>query len=98
MSQIRITPQELRDGSDAIIRLATDISDNLTTLKSIVDGVANNWEGAAQSGYVANFEELHAQFVQSFPPAVNGLAEQMKAVADTIEQTDSEIAQAFSGQ
>lgn len=98
MSQIRITPSELREGANSITKLAGDILDNLNTLKTIVDGVANNWEGAARSSYVANFEDLHSQFVQSFPPAVEGLAEQMTAVADTLEQTDAEIAQAFSAQ
>ena len=98
MSQIRITPEELREGSDQIKALSEAIADNLTTLKSIVDGVANNWEGAAQSSYVSSFEDIHKQFVESFPPTVEGLAEQMKAVADTLEETDAEIAKAFSGQ
>lgn len=98
MSQIRITPQELRDGSDQIKALSEAIADNLTTLKSIVDGVANNWEGAAQSSYVASFEDIYKQFEETFPPTVTGLAEQMTAVADTIEQTDAEIAKAFSAQ
>lgn len=97
MSQIRITPQELKDGADQIEKLAEDITNNLKTLKSVVDGVANNWDGAAQSSYVASFEDIHKQFEDTFPPTVKELAEQMKAVACTLEETDAQIAKALSG-
>lgn len=96
MAQIRITPEELYQGANAVNGLAQAILDNLTQLKSTVDGVANNWEGAARSSYVESFNQLHAEFVKTFPPAVEGMASQMNSAAQTIEQTDAELSKAFA--
>lgn len=97
MAQIRMTPEELQTGAENISKLSEEISLNLTNLKQIVDTVTNNWEGAAQSSYVELFNQIHTEFEKTFPPTVLGLSQQMKAAADAIEQTDAEIAKAFSG-
>ncbi|WP_035291641.1 MULTISPECIES: WXG100 family type VII secretion target [Clostridiaceae] len=96
MSQIRITPQELYDGSNKIKGIANSIMQDLKTLKSTVDQVANNWEGAAQSSYVQSFEQIYSEFVKTFPPTVEGLANQMNGAAENLEQTDAELAKIFS--
>lgn len=96
MSQIRITPQELYQGASTIKGISEAILENLNTLKSTVEQVANNWEGAAQGSYVQSFEQIYAEFVKVFPPTVEGLANQMNGAAETLEQTDAELAKAFS--
>ncbi len=97
MAQIRITPEELRAGAGSLNTLAETIIDNLTELNSIVTGVTDNWEGAAQTAYLDNFNELLGQFKESFPPAIQGLGEQMNATADSLEEADEQIASAFRG-
>lgn len=98
MSQIRITPEELYQGAESINKIAGQILENLTNLKSTVDGVANNWEGAAQSSFIASFEALYGDFVKTFPPTIEGVASQMKAAGETLEEADAQIAAAFSAQ
>jgi len=96
MSQIRITPEELYQGATEIEGISEEILQTLNKLKSTVDNVANNWEGAAQVSYVQSFEQIYNEFVKIFPPTVEGLANQMKGAAETLEQTDAELAKAFT--
>ena len=97
MSQIRMTPQELYDGATFINTKSETLKSELESLKSKVDEVTSNWEGAAQSSFVQSFEDLYRMFQEQFPPAVQGISEQMKAAAQAIEQTDAELSKAFSG-
>ena len=96
MSQIRITPQELYDGATFTNERAQEITTQLTQLKSKVDEVTGNWEGAAQSSFVASFNELYNSFMKEFPPVVEGVASQMQAAGETLENADLEVSKAFN--
>jgi WXG100 family type VII secretion target len=95
MSQIRITPQELYDGASFTNDKASTIESELTALKSKIDEVTGNWEGAAQSSFIASFNELYSSFMQKFPPIIQGVAEQMKSAGQVLENADLEVSKAF---
>lgn len=95
-TQIRMTPQELREAADFIDQRKNSIMEEVTSLKQRVDQVTGNWEGAAQSSFVATFEEqLYPILKDTAPQVMEGLCAQLKGAADAIEKADEEVANAF---
>ena len=98
MSQIRITPEELEDGASFIDQKRDSISSEVAALKSKIDEVAGNWEGAAQSAFLASFEELYNPTLsQTFPQILEGISTQLKTAAQIMRDTDAQLQQAMSG-
>ena len=98
MAQIRITPEELRIGADFLEQKLEAISAEVAALKSKIDEVTGNWEGAAQSAFVETFEnDMYPILKDTLPEVITGIVAQMDGAADAIEQTDEEVAKAFRG-
>lgn len=98
MAQIRITPEELRDGADFLEQKLEAINTEVAALKSKIDEISGNWEGAAQSSFVDTFDnEMYPILSDTLPQVIEGIAGQLDGAADTIEQADAEIAKAFKG-
>ena len=94
---IRMTPQELRDAANAIEKDKGDILDLLSQMKSKVDEVASNWEGAAQSAFVQTFETLYNQISTELPEVVNNIESMMNNSADALEYADEQLASSLRG-
>ena len=98
MAQIRITPEQLREASQFLSARLESINSEVQQLKSKIDEVTAEWEGAAQSAFVTSFEEqMYPILRDTLPEVVEGICAQMDGAADTIEEADAQIAQAFSG-
>lgn len=98
MAQIRITPEELREGASFLGQKLEAINAEVAALKSKIDEVTGNWEGAAQSSFVETFEgDMYPILKDTLPEVIEGIIVQMNGAADAIEQTDAEIAKAFRG-
>jgi WXG100 family type VII secretion target len=98
MAQIRITPEELRDGADFLEQKLEAINAEVAALKGKIDEVTGNWEGAAQSSFVETFEnDMYPILKDTLPEVITGIVAQMDGAADAIEQTDAEVAKAFRG-
>ena len=98
MAQIRITPEELRNGADFLEQKLEAINAEVAALKGKVDEVTGNWEGAAQSSFVETFEnDMYPILKDTLPEVITGIVAQMDGAADAIEQTDAEVAKAFRG-
>lgn len=98
MAQIRITPEELREGASFLGQKLEAINAEVAALKSKIDEVTGNWEGAAQSSFVETFEgDMYPILKDTLPEVIEGIIAQMNGAADAIEQTDAEIAKAFRG-
>lgn len=95
--QIRMTPQELRDAAGTLKDKREIILEAVGVIESTVNSTTANWEGAAQSQFVQNFEEMLPMLKESFPDIIEGIESMMTGAADTIEQADEEIAKAFAG-
>ncbi len=92
--RITITPDELRSSSQTFNSKADEITDILEQLRSEVDSLESTWDGAAQDSFFQSYEEMNQTLVQ-FPEILQGIAQQLTAVADTLEQTDEELASAL---
>ncbi len=98
MAQIRITPEELRNGADFLEQKLEAINAEVAALKGKIDEVTGNWEGAAQSSFVDTFEnDMYPILKDTLPEVITGIVAQMDGAADAIEQTDAEVAKAFRG-
>ena len=98
MAQIRITPEELRNGADFLEQKLEAINAEVAALKVKIDEVTGNWEGAAQSSFVETFEnDMYPILKDTLPEVITGIVAQMDGAADAIEQTDAEVAKAFRG-
>lgn len=95
--QIRMTPQELRDGASYLEQRKAECMDLLGQMKSKVDEVAANWEGAAQNSFVQTFEELYKQISEALPQTVEGIESMLTGAAQALEDADNSIAQSLNG-
>jgi len=96
MSQIRITPEELEDGATFIQQKRDSILSEVQALKSKIDEVASNWEGAAQSAFLASFEDMYSPTLsQTFPEILDGISTQLKTAAQIMRDTDQQLQQAM---
>ncbi|SFN94810.1 WXG100 family type VII secretion target [Pseudobutyrivibrio sp. UC1225] len=98
MGQIRITPEELREAANFLQQKQEAINSEVSELKSKVDEVTGNWEGAAQNQFVESFlSDMYPMLHETMPQIIEGIASQMNGAADAIEQADQEVANAFKG-
>lgn len=98
MAQIRMTPEELRNAANFIREKEQAITTEVNSLKSKIDEVTSNWEGAAQSSFIETFEgNLYPVLRDTVPEVMQGLNAQLNGAADALEQADEQVAQAFRG-
>ena len=97
MSQIRMTPSELRSAATTLENRKEEILSAVEAIASTVENTAANWEGAAQSQFVQNFDDMLPTLKETFPDIIAGIASMMTGAADAIEQADQEIANAYRG-
>ena len=98
MAQIKITPEELREGANVLDSVRETIGEQVTTAENKVNEVAGNWEGAAQSSFMESFtSDMLPMLKNDFPSVLEGLSAQLRGAADAIEQADEEVANAFRG-
>ncbi len=98
MAQIKITPEELRLAADFLELRLDAINTEVTSLKSKIDEIAANWEGAAKSSFIETFDSnMYPVLKETLPEVITGIVTQLDGAADVIERADSEIAKAFKG-
>lgn len=96
MAQIRITPEELRSASSFLKERLGSINTEVASLKSKIDEVTSNWEGASQSSFIETFEsDMYPILKDTLPQVIEGISKQLEGAADAIEQADAEVAKAF---
>ncbi|NLM59627.1 MAG: WXG100 family type VII secretion target [Clostridium sp.] len=97
MATIKITPEELRDAAQLINGKADEIEQNINAVNEKVQYVVENWEGAAKDSFFEAFESLKNELLTQLDEILKGIASQLQAAADTMEQADQDVANAFRG-
>ena len=97
MAQIRMTPDQLDNGANRLQTICGEIQSSVTQLDNTLNEVASNWEGLSQDAFMHRFTELRPILETTVPEVIDALAQKLKAAANAIRQTDSEIANAFRG-
>lgn len=96
MARILVTPEELRQSASLFATNSQQTSEMISTLTSEVHNLSSVWEGASQSAFFESFEAL-VPTLQQFVEILEGINQQLTAVADTIEETDNQIASSLRG-
>ena len=94
--RITITPEELRTASTNFANKAGEIREILEYLRSEVNRLESTWDGAAQDQFFMTYEEM-AKTMDQFPEVVDGISQQLSAVAQTLEETDQALADSLKG-
>ena len=97
MATIKITPEELRDAAQLINGKADEIEQNINAVNEKVQYVVENWEGAAKDSCFEAFESLKNELLTQLDEILKGIASQLQAAADTMEQADQDVANVFKG-
>ena len=97
MSQIRITPEELRESATFLGQKEEAIGTEVQALKQRINDTTANWEGAAQNSFVQSFENLLPMLEQQLPEVIEGIMSMLNGAADTLEEADQQISSAFNG-
>lgn len=95
-ARITISPEELRTASSNFANKAGEIREILQYLRSEVSRLESTWDGAAQDQFFMSYEEM-AKTLDQFPEVVDGLSQQLSAVAQTLEETDQALADSLKG-
>jgi WXG100 family type VII secretion target len=94
---IRITPEELRTTASNMTNHANDVLQIIASMEQEVVNLDANWDGASQNAYIPLFQEMskaiHDQIDQVI---IQGLSPSLSAIANTLEQTDEELASSIS--
>ena len=87
---------QIREGASFLLQKMEAVIDEVNEIKSKVDAVASEWEGAAQNSFVAAFESMLPTLQKDFPEIIEGISNQLTVAADTLEEADNQISQSFS--
>lgn len=91
---IRITPDSMRERANQYRNEAQKVNDVIAQMDSLLGQLQGEWEGAASQAYAARFSELRPGFVKA-EELINEIAAALVATANTMEQTDADIAAQF---
>ncbi|AOA00455.1 WXG100 family type VII secretion target [Carnobacterium divergens] len=91
MSQIRLSPEELRTSAQKYTQGSDEIDSLLSNLKSEQENITQNWGGSASEKFSQQFTELSGK-VTEFSQLLRDINRQLNEVATAVEETDREIA------
>ena len=96
MAQIKVTPEELRNAANTLQTENELIADAVQAIKDRIDTVTGDWEGEAQRAFLEIFEgDLYPILHEQLPQVLECIAVHLATTADTIEDADKELADAF---
>lgn len=87
--QIRITPDQMRDRATQYRTEASNVGDVIQHMDSLLQALQEEWEGSAAQAYSSRFQELRPGFVKA--------QDLITEIAQSLEETDSNIAAQFRG-
>ncbi len=94
--QIRITPEKLRERAREYGVQADELERVIQNMEQLLVRLQEEWEGAASDSYALRYEQLKPGFVKA-EELVREIEKVLIRTADTLEQTDLEIAGQFIG-
>ena len=94
MSQIRMTPSQMRTHAGEVNNQAQAYADVIQRMRGIINELRGEWEGQASQQFAAQFESLQPSFA-AMQRLFEDLSYQLKGTADAVEQMDSQIASKF---
>ena len=94
--QIRITPEKLRETAREYGVQADELQSVIENMEQLLLRLQEEWEGAASDSYAVRYEQLKPGFKKA-EELIREIEKVLIRTADTLEQTDLEIAGQFIG-
>lgn len=92
--QIRITPDQMRSRANEYRTEAENVGNVISKMDSLLAALQTEWEGESSRAYEARFNELRPGFVRA-QDLINEIAQSLDSTAQSLEETDANIASAF---
>ena len=96
MAQFTVSSESMSEVSTRLTAGAVDLQTHLAALKSRVDALGGEWEGAGSSA----FGELYAEFTsagQRLDASLQGIAGMLGRAAEHYAASEAQVAAAFRG-
>ena len=87
--QIRITPDQMRSRATEYRGERDKVQDVISRMDSLLSALQGEWEGESSRAYASRFLKAH--------DLIDEIAQSLDATAQTLEETDSNIAGSFRG-
>ncbi|MBS7576410.1 MULTISPECIES: WXG100 family type VII secretion target [unclassified Enterococcus] len=94
MSQISVTPEELKQQAQVYISSKEQIEQAIQTVNQMNSTIAEEWKGQAFQAYLEQYNELYKD-VQKFEELLENINQQLNKYADTVAERDAQDAQSF---
>ena len=91
MSDILVSPDEIRSHASAIRAQAQEAQSSFTTMKSRLEALAGQFRGKSAVAFDQQFNEWHSS-ATGLIQALEGLGGWLSAVADTLQTVDEDLA------
>ena len=95
MSQIRITPEEMRGCATQCRAYGDTCQELIQNTQTLVDNLQQQWEGMASRAYADQFASLRPSF-DRMRELYDELSQQLDGTANAMESLDQEIAGKFN--
>ena len=87
MALIQVTPEMLRNKARELMKLKEQHDETMNKIRTLVNGINEQWKGEAQQAYVDRFNGMESTFKQ-FSESLKTFSDLMKTSADDLEQAD----------
>ena len=91
MGRIRISPEQVKGVASQFRSKSQESGTMVQQLTSAVKGMEAEWEGMAAQRFYSDFTQWQQQ-MNKYVDMLNGIATQLDSIANTIEQTDQQLA------
>ena len=93
-NQIRITPDQMREGATQYRAEADVVNGVIGKMDSLLQQLQGEWEGSASESYAARYQELKPGFMKA-EELIREIATALDSTAKIVEETDANIASQF---
>ena len=94
--RIAITPEELTTLGGEFMNSASEIGEIMTKLESQMSTLESSWEGAVKLSFFEEYQQRKPS-IQEFQNMVNVFGEQLKTIAQELQNTDETLANSIKG-
>lgn len=92
--QIRLNTEGLTTSASTLRQQGNDLETLINQMQTVIDGLAESWEGAAAEAYAAQFTNLKPGLIQT-RELVETIAVQIEQTLQAAEELDANIAGQF---
>jgi WXG100 family type VII secretion target len=94
MSQISVTPEELKSQAQVYVQAKEEIESSIQKVNTMNSTIAEEWKGQAFQAYLEQYEQLYQNVIQ-FENLLESINQQLNKYADTVAERDAQDAQSF---